>query len=176
LKKLDRFDTLGQRQRPINWMVSCDRHPISANSRERHVWLKRPFVGLPIGLQKRCAQGGDCIGSATVNPEQPGPSRLRPITRMPEYQLKSAEPAGNPAELLDRIGYRSLVPRGHKSEMNIGWRDRPDKRLFESCSKPRELTGDLRHDLQADKHARRRRSDDSVCVSRTFRVRERHRW
>ena len=102
MKKLNRFDTLGQRQRSINWMFACDGHTIPANSRKRHVRLKRPFVGLPIGQQKSCAQGGDCIGSATVNPEQPGPSRLWPITRMLEYQLKSAEPAGK-SELFDEL-------------------------------------------------------------------------
>ena len=140
-------------------MFACDGHTISANSRKRHVRLKRPFVGLPIGQQKSCAQGDDFIGSATVRPEQPGPSRLRPVAKMLEDQHKSAKPAGDAAELFDRIGYRSLVPRRHKREMNIGWRDQPDRQLFESCGKVRELSCDLRRNLQTYKHARGREGE-----------------
>jgi hypothetical protein len=72
---------------------------------------------------------------------------------MLEDQPESAEPAGHAGQLLDCVGYGSLVPRRHKSEVNIGRRDRPDRQFFETYGKLGEFSCDLWHDLQANKYA-----------------------
>jgi len=149
-------------------MFSCYRRPISANASERHVRLKGTLVRLPIGLKKRGVQCGDVIGGRTVCPEQAGPTRLRPVADMLEDQPEIAKTTGHAAKLPDRVGYRSLIPRRHKSEVNIGRRDRTDGRLFENGGKLRELSCDLWCDLQAYENARRRSHGCRACLFRAF--------
>lgn len=155
MKELDGFDALCERQFPINWMFACDGKSISANSSERHVRPKWPLIILTVGLKERCAQCREFISDRTLRPQQTGSSRLRTVTDMLECQRDGAQPGGHKAKLLDCFGYGSLLPRRHEREVDIGSRDEPNSKFFETYGKPGKLACDLWRDLQAHKDADR---------------------
>ena len=89
-------------------------------------------------------------------------------------QPEIIEPAGHAAKLLDRLGYRSFVPRRYKREVDVGWFDQPDRQLFERGGKLGEFSRDLRRDPQPDKNAHA--GVEEFVRILPFRAWERHRW
>jgi hypothetical protein len=153
LKEFDGLDVLRKQQFPVNWMFAGDRRSVAAKPGERHMRPERPLARLPIGLKERSAQCRDFIASRTVRPEQAGPFRPRTVPDMLVCHPESSEPAGHKAKPFDGVGYRSLVPRGHKCQVDVGRRDRPNRRIFETCGKPGKFARNPGRGLHTHKDA-----------------------
>lgn len=154
MQELDRANALRHRKLPIDRAFPRDDGAIAAKPGECDMRTKRPLVRLLKRLKERGAQLRQVRSDRAFHPQKPRASRLRTISDMAKFQHEFAELAGDAAKLPDRIRYRSLVPRRHQREMNVGRSNQANRKSLQFPRHPRQLPGDLGRHLDCDENAR----------------------
>ena len=158
MHKLDSAYMLREHKTSIDRMFSCDDGAIATQSGKRDMRPKGPFVDLSKREKQHGAQLRHRRRGRAFHPQEARTSPLRTVSDVPEFQGEIAAIIGDATERLDRIRYRSLVPRRHQGEMNVGGSDEPNPKSLQFLRHPGKFAGSHGRDLDGDKNPRRPRT------------------